>query len=90
MYLSAEKIQEIIDVAAKNDGHCDRCLRVIKVYKYGLSTMMAGIMKAMAQATKETGVREIESLKAQIGQAQNKWEVFKALIRELLDFSKKD
>lgn len=60
MYLSAEKIQEIIDVAAKNDGHCDRCLRVIKVYKYGLSTMMAGIMKAMAQATKETGVREID------------------------------
>lgn len=34
--------------------------------------------------------KEIESLKAQIGQAQNKWEVFKALIRELLDFSKKD
>lgn len=60
MYLSAEKIQEIIDVAAKNDGHCDRCLRVIKVYKYGLSTMMAGIMKAMAKATKETGVREID------------------------------
>lgn len=60
MYLSAEKINEIIAVAAANDGHCDRCLRVIKVYKYGISTMMAGIMKAMAAATKETGQREID------------------------------
>lgn len=55
MYLSTEKINEIIAVAAANDGHCDRCLRVIKVYKYGISTMMADIMKKMAEATKQTG-----------------------------------
>jgi len=60
MYLSTEKINEIIAVAARNDGHCDRCLRVIKVYKYGISTMMAGIMKKMAEATKQTGQRAID------------------------------
>lgn len=60
MYLSTEKINEIIAVAAANDGHCDRCLRVIKVYKYGISTMMADIMKKMAEATKQTGHRDID------------------------------
>ena len=60
MYLSKEKIDEIVKVAAEHDGHCDRCLRVIKIYKYGLSTMMAGIMKTMAAATKETGQRELD------------------------------
>lgn len=60
MYLSKEKIDEIIKVASENDGHCDRCLRVIQVYKYGISTMMAGIMKKMAAATRETGKRDID------------------------------
>lgn len=60
MYLSKEKIDEIITVAAANDGHCDRCLRVIKVYKYGISTMMANNIKKMAAATKETGERAID------------------------------
>lgn len=52
MYLTTEKINEIIAVAANNDGHCDRCLRVIKVYKYRVSKTMAKIMRAMSDATK--------------------------------------
>lgn len=60
MYLSKEQIEEIVAIAKKNDGHCDRCLRVIQIYKYSISTMMAGIMKKMAQATKDTKVRDID------------------------------
>ena len=60
MYLSTEKIEEIIKVAAANDGHCDRCLRVIKVYKYQVSKTMAHIMREMAKATKATGERAID------------------------------
>ena len=60
MYLSTEKINELIAVAAANDGHCDRCLRVIKVYKYQISKTMAKIMREMAKATKATGERAID------------------------------
>jgi len=60
MYLSEEKINELIRVAAANDGHCDRCLRVIKVYKYQISKTMAKIMREMAKATKATGERAID------------------------------
>lgn len=52
MYLSKAKIEELIKVAAEHDGHCDRCLRVIKVYKYPVSRTMAKIMREMAKATK--------------------------------------
>jgi len=60
MYLTTEKINELISVAAANDGHCDRCLRVIKVYKYQVSKTMAKIIKEMAAATKKTGERAID------------------------------
>lgn len=60
MYLSTEKINELIAIAAANDGHCDRCLRVIKVYKYQVSKTMAKIMREMAKATKGTGERAID------------------------------
>jgi hypothetical protein len=60
MYLSTEKINELIAIAAANDGHCDRCLRVIKVYKYQVSKTMAKIMREMAKATKATGERAID------------------------------
>lgn len=60
MYLTTEKINELIAVAAANDGHCDRCLRVIKVYKYQVSKTMAKIMREMAKATKATGERAID------------------------------
>lgn len=45
---------------------------------------------SLKDAKIEQQAKEIESLKAQIGEGQNKWEIFKALIRELLDFSKKE
>lgn len=60
MYLTTEKINELIAIAAANDGHCDRCLRVIKVYKYQVSKTMAKIMREMAKATKATGERAID------------------------------
>ena len=60
MYLSQDKINELIKIAAANDGHCDRCLRVIKVYKYHVSKTMAKIMREMAKATNATGERAID------------------------------
>ena len=60
MYLSKTKIEELIQVAAEHDGHCDRCLRVIKVYKYPVSRTMAKIMREMAKATRATKERAID------------------------------
>jgi hypothetical protein len=60
VYLTKEKIEELITIAAANDGHCDRCLRVIQVYKYQVSKTMAKIMREMAKATRETGERAID------------------------------
>jgi len=60
MYLSKAKIEELIQVASEHDGHCDRCLRVIKVYKYPVSQTMARIMREVAKATRATQERAID------------------------------
>lgn len=60
MYLSKEKIDEILKVAAANDGHCDRCLRVLRIYKYSISSMMAKVLREMAKETRSTNNRSVD------------------------------
>lgn len=41
--------------AQKNDGHCTHCGQTIKIYRYGISTSMVHVLKAMAKATQHPG-----------------------------------
>lgn len=54
-----EDIQKLVDIADKNNGHCDRCNRVIKIYKYKISAGHARTLKAMAQHLTNTGKKTV-------------------------------
>lgn len=41
--------------AEKNNGHCTHCSQTIKIYRYGISTSMVRVLKAMAKATQHPG-----------------------------------
>lgn len=45
--LDEAKIAELKEVAEQNDGHCDRCARPIKFYKYRVNKTMAIFLRAM-------------------------------------------
>lgn len=41
--------------AQNNNGHCSNCGQTIKIYRYGISTSMVRVLKAMARATEHAG-----------------------------------
>lgn len=55
MRWTPEEIQELERVAEVNDGHCDRCKRVIKIYRYKANRTMALTMRQPYKAYKESG-----------------------------------
>lgn len=50
-----EDIQKLVEIADKNNGHCDRCNRVIKIYTYKVNAGHASTLKAMADHVKNNG-----------------------------------
>lgn len=54
-----QEVIGLLGVAAANDGHCDRCKRVLKIYKYGANAGMATLLRSMAKAQYSTGQHEI-------------------------------
>lgn len=53
--LTLEQIQELVKLAEANNGHCDKCHRVLNLYRYNANKVMAGILRTMASATHEGG-----------------------------------
>lgn len=74
MKWTPEEITELERVAQVNDGHCDRCKRVIKIYRYKANRTMALTMRALYKAYKESGgindidVRDIQLVYGQRSQ----------------------
>src|SRR5688572_14977308 len=65
--LSVARLQE---VAKQNDGHCDRCGRVIKIYKYRMNAGMAATLRAMAHVVRESGDTVIDFNKVKVPYSQ--------------------
>lgn len=53
--LTHEQIQELVKTAEANDGHCDKCHRVINIYRYNANAVMARILRKMADAGQDGG-----------------------------------
>lgn len=53
--LTLEQIQELVKLADANNGHCDKCHRVLNIYRYNANKVMAHILRTMASATHEGG-----------------------------------
>lgn len=74
MRWTPEEIQELERVAEVNDGHCDRCKRVIKIYRYKANRTMALTMRQLYKAYKDSGgvndidVRDIQLVYGQRSQ----------------------
>lgn len=58
-YFSEDEVKDLMAVADANDGHCDRCKRVLKIYKYTANAAMAKLLRAMAARQYLTGSMEI-------------------------------
>ena len=59
MIWTDEQIKAIREVADKNNGHCDRCGRVIKIYSYKVNAVHARTLRSIADYTKATGERAV-------------------------------
>jgi stress response protein YsnF len=53
--LTREQIEELVKLAEQNNGHCDKCHRVLNIYRYNANKVMARILRAMASATQDGG-----------------------------------
>lgn len=53
--LTLEQIQELVKLAETNNGHCDKCHRVLNIYRYNANKVMARILRTMASATHDGG-----------------------------------
>lgn len=58
-YFNEEEVKDLLIIADANDGHCDRCKRVLKIYKYTANAAMAKLLRAMATSQYSTGSMEI-------------------------------
>lgn len=56
---SSDEVSELEKVAEANDGHCDRCRRPIKIYKYKVNAQMVRIMKLMAEHVLASGEQHV-------------------------------
>jgi hypothetical protein len=53
--IDLEQAQKLEKEAQNNNGHCSNCGQTIKIYRYGISTSMVQVLKAMAKATQHPG-----------------------------------
>lgn len=58
--ITSQELEELQHIAEQNDGHCDRCNRVIKIYRYRLNKTMAYFMRRMADRVRESGVNDVD------------------------------
>jgi hypothetical protein len=47
--LTDEQREELLEIASVNDGNCDRCGRVINIYKYRINEGMANTLRKLAK-----------------------------------------
>lgn len=57
--LSDEQVQELQQIAEDNNGHCDRCHRVIKIYRYRANKQMAIVLRKMRAEIDASGLNEV-------------------------------
>ena len=55
-----EEVTELMDIADHNDGRCDRCKRIIQIYKYAANRQMAIILRRMAHEVAVSGVNDVD------------------------------
>lgn len=55
LQLTREQAEALVKAAEQNDGHCDKCHRVINIYRYRANAVMAKILRKMAAATSDGG-----------------------------------
>lgn len=58
--LSENEIAELLRVSAENKGHCDRCHRPLKIYKYTANKQIAVILLRMQAEEVAKGSHEID------------------------------
>lgn len=64
--LQANELANLQEIADQNDGRCDRCNRVIKIYKYRINKPLAQILMAMREAVEVNGTNEVNFNKLDI------------------------
>lgn len=55
-----QEVRELEEAAAVNNGRCDRCGRVIKIYRYKLNATMANFLRRMAEEVKTTDNNDVD------------------------------
>jgi len=58
--ITEDQLKALQKIADANNGHCDRCGRVIKIYRYKINGSFVSILRAMAAATNETRQRSVD------------------------------
>ncbi len=58
-YLTQDQLAELQQIADLNDGHCDRCHRVIRIYRYPVNKQMATVLRKMRDAVDKNGKNEV-------------------------------
>jgi hypothetical protein len=53
--IELEQAKALEKEAAKNAGHCTHCEQTIKIYRYGISTSMVNVLRAMGKASRMGG-----------------------------------
>lgn len=58
--MDLDKARALEKEAEHNGGHCSNCHQAIKIYRYGISTSMVRVLKAMARSTDKGTGRAID------------------------------
>lgn len=53
--IDLDQAKKLEKEAEKNEGHCSHCGQTIKIYRYGISTSMVNVLKAMGRASTRGG-----------------------------------
>lgn len=59
MYLTQDQVDELINIASNNNGKCDRCFRVINIYRYRINTNLVTILRKMRDLIDQTGINAV-------------------------------
>lgn len=54
--IELKQAQQLVKEAETNNGHCSHCGQTIKIYRYGISSSMVRVLKAMAKASTYAGM----------------------------------
>ena len=59
--LTSEKIDELQEIAKANDGRCDRCNRVLAIYKYKVNVPMVAFLRAAARSVDDSQKNDFDA-----------------------------